>query len=111
MSLARPAAIGALALVVLIVAYLVLAGGGGTTYHIEFAEADQLVRGDQVQVGGVPVGSITGIELTKDDKALITIHIENSLAPLHEGTTAEVRVPSLSTSRSSPASSWKPARR
>ena len=96
MNLARPAAFGALALVVLIVAYLVLAGGGGTNYHIEFAEADQLVRGDQVQVGGVPVGSITGIELTKDDKALITIHIEGSLTPLHEGTKAEVRVPSLS---------------
>jgi phospholipid/cholesterol/gamma-HCH transport system substrate-binding protein len=95
-SLARPLALGALALVALIVAYLVLAGGEGTNYHIEFAEADQLVRGDQVQVGGVPVGSITGIELTKDDKALVTIHIEDSLTPLHEGTTAEVRVPSLS---------------
>ena len=47
---------GALGVVVLIVAYLVFAGGGGATYHLEFAEADQLVKGDQVQVGGVPVG-------------------------------------------------------
>src|SRR2546430_9880477 len=95
-NLARPLAFGALALVILIVAYLVFAGSSGTSYKIEFAEANQLVRGDQVQVGGVPVGSITGIELTKDDKALITIHVEGSLAPLHEGTKAEVRVPSLS---------------
>ncbi len=57
------------ALVVLIVAYLVFAGGGGATYKLEFAEADQLVRGDQVQVGGVPVGSVTNIELTHDFKA------------------------------------------
>jgi phospholipid/cholesterol/gamma-HCH transport system substrate-binding protein len=91
----RPLAAGALALVVLIVAYLLLAGGGGTTYKLLFAEANQLVRGDQVQVGGVPVGSIKNIVLTKDYKALITIHVDSSLAPLHAGTTAQVRVPSL----------------
>ena len=92
---ARPLAAGALALVVLIVAYLLFAGGGGTTYKLLFAEANQLVRGDQVQVGGVPVGSIKDIVLTKDYKALITIHVDSSLTPLHEGTTAQVRVPSL----------------
>jgi phospholipid/cholesterol/gamma-HCH transport system substrate-binding protein len=92
----RPLAVGALAIVVLVVAYLVLAGGGGATYKLEFAEADQLVRGNQVQVGGVPVGSVTNIELTNDFKAIVTIHVESSLTPLHAGTTAQVRVPSLS---------------
>jgi phospholipid/cholesterol/gamma-HCH transport system substrate-binding protein len=91
----RPLAAGALALVVLIVAYLLFAGGGQTTYKLLFAEANQLVRGDQVQVGGVPVGSIKNIVLTKDDEALITIRVDSSLTPLHEGTTAQVRVPSL----------------
>jgi phospholipid/cholesterol/gamma-HCH transport system substrate-binding protein len=89
-------AFGALAIVVLIVAYIVFAGGGGSTYKLEFAEGDQLVRGDQVQVGGVPVGSVTEIELTHDFKALVTIHVDSSLTPLHAGTTAQVRVPSLS---------------
>ncbi|MGD1058030.1 MAG: MlaD family protein [Solirubrobacteraceae bacterium] len=88
---------GALGLVVLIVAYLLFAGSGGATYKLEFAEADQLVRGDQVQVGGTPVGSVTNIELTKSFKALITIQIDSSLVPLHEGTVAQVRVPSLTT--------------
>jgi phospholipid/cholesterol/gamma-HCH transport system substrate-binding protein len=88
---------GALGLVVLIVAYLLFAGSGGATYELEFSEADQLVRGDQVQVGGVPVGNVTSIELTKSFKALITIHIDSSLVPLHEGTVAQVRVPSLTT--------------
>ncbi len=92
----RIAAVGALALVVLIVAYLLFGGGGGATYKLEFAEGDQLVRGDQVQVGGVPVGSITNIQLTHDFKALVTIHVDSSLTPLHEGTTAQVRTPSLS---------------
>jgi phospholipid/cholesterol/gamma-HCH transport system substrate-binding protein len=93
----RIAAIAALALVVLIVAYILFAGGGGATYHLEFTEADQLVRGDQVQVGGVPVGTVTNIELTHDFKALITIHVDAGLVPLHQGTTAQVRVPSLTT--------------
>ena len=79
----------------LIVAYLVFAGGGGTNYYLEMNEAGQLVRGDQVQVGGVPVGSVTDIALTSDFKARITIHVDSSLTPLHEGTISEIRVPSL----------------
>jgi phospholipid/cholesterol/gamma-HCH transport system substrate-binding protein len=88
-------AVGTLGLVVLIVAYLVFAAGGGDNYKLELIEGDQLVRGDQVQVGGVPVGSVTNIELTHDFKALITVHVDSSLVPLHHGTTAQVRVPSL----------------
>jgi phospholipid/cholesterol/gamma-HCH transport system substrate-binding protein len=75
---------------------LVLGGGSGSNYKLEFTEANQLVRGDQVQVGGVPVGSVTDIALTPNYTALVTIHVDHSLVPLHEGTTAEVRVPSLS---------------
>lgn len=91
----RALAAGALGVVVLIVAYIVFAGGGGVNYHLEMSEANQLVRGNQVQVGGVPVGSVTNIELTRDYKARITIHVDSSLTPLHEGTISEVRVPSL----------------
>ncbi len=87
----------ALGLVVLIVAYLVFAGSGSASYKLEFAEADGLVKGDQVQVGGVPVGSVTNIELTHNFKALITIQVNSSLVPLHQGTVAQVRVPSLTT--------------
>jgi phospholipid/cholesterol/gamma-HCH transport system substrate-binding protein len=91
----RALAVGALGLVILIVAYLVFAPGGSSNYKLEFAEADQLVRGDQVQVGGVPVGSVTNIELTHDFKALVTVNIKSSLVPLHQGTVALVRTPSL----------------
>ncbi len=89
-------AAGALGLVVLIVAYIVFSSGGGAEYNLIFPNASQLVRGDQVQVGGVPVGTITNIGLTSDYRARVTIHVESSLAPLHEGTTAQIRVPSLS---------------
>jgi phospholipid/cholesterol/gamma-HCH transport system substrate-binding protein len=87
---------GALAAVVIVVVVLLFGSSGGANYKLEFPEAGQLVRGDQVQVGGVPVGSVKDIELTPNFTAVVTIHVDSSLVPLHEGTTAEVRTPSLS---------------
>jgi phospholipid/cholesterol/gamma-HCH transport system substrate-binding protein len=92
----RLVAFGALAVVVVILLVLVFGGGGGATYQLIFPEAGQLVRGDQVQVGGVPVGSIKNITLLPNYQVRITIHVDSSLVPLHEGTTSEIRVPSLS---------------
>ncbi len=92
----RIVAAGALVAVVAIVLVLVIGGNGSATYQLIFPEAGQLVRGDQVQVGGVPVGSIKDITLLSNYQVRITIDVESSLAPLHEGTTAEIRVPSLS---------------
>src|ERR1700761_2511750 len=57
----RPLAVTALIVVVLAVLFLVFGRSGGATYKLEFAEGDQLVKGNQVQVGGVPVGSVTNI--------------------------------------------------
>ncbi|MGN6373267.1 MAG: MlaD family protein [Solirubrobacteraceae bacterium] len=81
----------------LLVLALVLGGSKGATYQLVFPEASELVRGDEVQVGGTRVGTITDIELTSDDRARVTIHVDPSLTPLHEGTGAEIRVPSLAT--------------
>lgn len=94
---ARMAAVGALAAVVAIVLVLVLAGSGGATYYLIVSDGASLVRGDQVQVGGVPVGSVNDISLLPDYRVKLTIHVSSPLAPLHEGTTGEIRVPSLST--------------
>jgi phospholipid/cholesterol/gamma-HCH transport system substrate-binding protein len=91
----RVLAVGAFAAVAIAIVLLILSGGGGADYQLIFPEAGQLVRGDQVQIGGVPVGSVKDIALTPNYQARITIHIESSLTPLHEGTTAEIRVPSL----------------
>jgi phospholipid/cholesterol/gamma-HCH transport system substrate-binding protein len=92
----RVAAFGALAIVVVLLLVLVFGGGGGATYQLVYAEAYGLVRGDQVQVGGVPVGSVKNIVLLPNYRVRITIHVDSSLVPLHEGTTSEIRVPSLS---------------
>lgn len=90
------AAVGALAAAAAAVLGLALAGSGGATYHLIMANASGLVRGDQVQVGGAPVGSVQDIALLSNYRVRLTIHVDPSLAPLHEGTTAEIRVPSLS---------------
>jgi len=95
-TLGRVLPVAALALVVLIIAYLIFSGSGTTTYQLMLPNAYQLVRGNTVQVGGVPVGSVTNIVLTKNYQAKVTINVKSSLAPLHHGTTAEVRTPSLS---------------
>jgi phospholipid/cholesterol/gamma-HCH transport system substrate-binding protein len=110
----RFAAFGALAAVIIIVLALVLVSNKGATYQLIFPEAGQLVRGDQVQVGGVPVGSIKDITLLHNYNVRITINVESSLAPLHQGTTAEIRVPSLSSVANryialSPGSNNRPA--
>ncbi len=82
------------ALIVLVV--VLTTSGGGTTYKLVFQNAGQLVTGDQVQIGGVPAGSVKDIELTPSNAAEITISVDKPYAPLHEGTTAVIRSPSLS---------------
>ncbi|MEI7559812.1 MAG: hypothetical protein WCJ63_04400, partial [Actinomycetes bacterium] len=64
MSLARGAAVGALGAAVLVLAFVLLGGGGGHQYRVLFQTAGQLVKGDEVQVGGHGVGSVEAISLT-----------------------------------------------
>ena len=95
-TVARIAAVAALALAVVIVAVVVLGGKGGKTYYIDFQNAGQLVKGDDVQVGGRRIGSVDDIALTNHNLARIKVTISDSYAPLHQGTTALVRATSLS---------------
>ena len=92
----RVVAVGALALAVVVVAVLLLRGGGGHSYRIVFQNAGQLVKGDEVQVGGRKIGSVKEIELTNDNLAEVKVDIEGGFGALHRGTTAVVRATSLS---------------
>jgi len=93
----RAAAVGAVALAILAVAVIVLSGGSSYTVHALFQNASQIVNGDQVQVAGNAVGSVSNISLTKNGLADLTLTIDNgSLTPLHQGTEATVRLTSLS---------------
>ena len=55
------------------------------------------MTGDQVKVGGIPVGDIRDIALADDGQALLTIKIDDGrFTPLHQGSRLEVRSTSLS---------------
>jgi phospholipid/cholesterol/gamma-HCH transport system substrate-binding protein len=85
--------------VVVAVALLALAMfGGGGSYKVEavFQNAGQLVPGNQVRVGGNPVGEISDIALDDSAQAVVTMELDDEFAPLHHGTTATIRASSLS---------------
>ncbi len=96
MTVARGVALAALGLVVILVAWLLLRGDGGHEYQLLFQNAGQLVRDDNVEVGGRRIGSVRKIELTNDNLARVTIRVEEPYAPLHVGTKATIRLTSLS---------------
>lgn len=96
MTLARGAVLGALLAVVAVLAILILSNGGGEQYRLIFQNAGQLVRGNDVQIGGRRVGSVEDILLTDDNQAEVEISVKEPYAPLHEGSTATIRLTSLS---------------
>jgi phospholipid/cholesterol/gamma-HCH transport system substrate-binding protein len=89
----RVAAVGALIAAIVLVGLILFAGGGvgGYTVKARFLNAGQLVKGNPVQVGGVPIGSVKGMKITDDGHAEITLSIDGDHAPLRRGTRAEIR--------------------
>ena len=97
MTVARATGFGALLLVVVLAAYLlVFRGSGGHEYTLMFQNAGQLVKDDDVQIGGRRIGSIKDIKLTPDNQAAIKVAVQEPYAPLHQGTKATIRLTSLS---------------
>jgi phospholipid/cholesterol/gamma-HCH transport system substrate-binding protein len=90
---ARIVAAGALAAAAVLVVVIVLGGSGGNRYAVELENGGQLVKGNQVLIGGQPVGTVNSVELTANAQAKVQIETDRVL---HEGTTAIVRATSLS---------------
>ena len=96
-AIGRTAAIAAVVIAGVAVAVIVLRGGGSNyTVKADFQNASQLVKGNLVQVSGEPVGKVTGITLTDNGQAEVTMKIDGDYAPLRQGTQATVRASSLS---------------
>jgi phospholipid/cholesterol/gamma-HCH transport system substrate-binding protein len=77
--------------------YSVLKGGHHYAVTARFISASQLVKGDRVEVAGVPVGLVKDIALTDDGQAAVKLSIDDpKYAPLRAGTTMVVRQASLS---------------
>jgi phospholipid/cholesterol/gamma-HCH transport system substrate-binding protein len=93
----RTAALAALVIAVVAVGIILL--GGGSSYQVKaiFENASQIVTGDQVEVAGNSIGTVSKISLTPDGRAQLTLTINNSqYTPLHQGTQAIIRQPGLS---------------
>jgi phospholipid/cholesterol/gamma-HCH transport system substrate-binding protein len=87
------------AVVVAVVAVAVILLSNGTTYqvHAIFQNASQIVSGDQVEVAGTPIGTVSNLALTRDGEADLTLNITASnYNPLRQGTQATIRELSLS---------------
>ncbi len=95
--IARVAAVAAVVLASVVVAGLLLSSG--STYQVKaiFENASQMVTGDQVEVAGTPIGTVSNIAVTPNGQAVLTLSINSSVfQPLHQGTQATIRQPGLS---------------
>ena len=88
----RAAALAAVIAAVVLVAVLLFGGGGGGyTVTADFLNAGQLVKGNPVQTGGTPIGSVKSIDITDEGQAVIEFSVEDSHSPLPDGTHATIR--------------------
>src|SRR3954468_22965426 len=93
----RIAAIAAVVGAIAIIAFVIFSSATTYTVSAQFVNASQLVKGNEVQVGGIAVGDVTDIEVTEDGQAVVTMQItESELTPFREGTTAVIKQASLS---------------
>jgi phospholipid/cholesterol/gamma-HCH transport system substrate-binding protein len=93
----RVAAIAAVLAAAIAVAVVLLgSGNGGRTYYFLFQNAAQLVKGDEVKVGGETVGSVKNIDLTDNGQAQVRAEMNGDAPVLRQGTKATIRLTSLS---------------
>ena len=95
-SLATRAVLVGILVVAVFVVYSTLKGDRPYAVEAHFENASQLVAGNEVLVGGAPAGVVDAIELGDNGEAIVTLSLDSDYAPLHRGTTATVRSPSLS---------------
>jgi phospholipid/cholesterol/gamma-HCH transport system substrate-binding protein len=94
--LARWIVAAAVLLAVVVVGVLMFSGGSSYEVNARFINASQLVKGNQVRIAGVPVGSVTGLKLAPNGEADVTLKIDGDHSPLQQGTRAIIRQASLS---------------
>ncbi len=68
--------------------------GATKTYKAEFVDATGVVNGDDIRVAGVKVGTVQGIEVVGDDRALVTFTVDADTA-LDDATHATIRFRNL----------------
>jgi phospholipid/cholesterol/gamma-HCH transport system substrate-binding protein len=94
-SAARLGAAGALVAAVIVIAILAFGSGSSYTVKAQFQNASGLVTGNNVLIGTAAVGTVSGIGLTANGLAEVTMHL-HGVGKLHQGTIARIYEDSLS---------------
>ncbi|WP_183098961.1 MCE family protein [Nocardioides pelophilus] len=71
-----------------------LSFGATKEYKAEFADATGLVSGDDIRVAGVKVGNVQDIEISDDNRAIVTFSVDAD-TPLDDATNATIRFRNL----------------
>lgn len=67
---------------------------GREEYHAEFVDATGVVKGDDIRIAGVKVGSVTEVEVIDRDRAKVTFAVDNG-TEITEATQASIRYRNL----------------
>ena len=92
----RVAAVAAVVAAAVLVGVMLFSGGGGYTVKAYFINGNQLVKGNQVELNGTPIGSVKDLNITDNGQAVVTLKIKPEYAPLKQGTKATIRQASQS---------------
>jgi phospholipid/cholesterol/gamma-HCH transport system substrate-binding protein len=92
----RVAAIAAVVAATVLVGFIIFGGGGGYTVKAYFQNGNQLVKGNQVELDGTPIGSVKGLDITPNGQAVVTLGVDSKYAPLPAGVHATIRQASQS---------------
>ena len=71
-----------------------LSFSGKKTFKAEFSDATGVVKGDDVRIAGVKVGSVQDIEISNRTRAMVTFNVDDS-TPVTEATNAAIRYRNL----------------
>jgi phospholipid/cholesterol/gamma-HCH transport system substrate-binding protein len=88
----RVGAAFAAAIVIVVAIVLLSQSYNGYSVRVLLADAGGLQSGSNVNVGGVTVGNVSDLTITKNDRALATLHINNTAAPIGQGAHATVQI-------------------
>jgi phospholipid/cholesterol/gamma-HCH transport system substrate-binding protein len=93
----RVAAVAAVVAAAILVGFIIFGGaGGGYTVKAYFDNGNQLVKGNQVELNGTPIGSVKSLDITPNGQAVVTLGVEGKYTPLPQGTHATIRQASQS---------------
>jgi virulence factor Mce-like protein len=85
----------AVAVAVAVVAVLATSTSHGYEVRINLADADGLLSGSRVEIGGIGVGSVKSLEITPQDHAMVTISINKPDTPVGRNASVVIRPANL----------------